>query len=276
MFPVLIKIGPLTIHTYGFLFALGVLMAILLILKLAKGQNLDSKIVADFIFFTLLVGLFGAKLFLFFVEIKYYLAYPSEIKYLLTSGGTFYGGLICGALFAVWHIRRHRLDYKVIGDITVPAIALAHFFGRLGCFSAGCCWGRPAPDSILGVEFTNQYAHNHTGVPLNTSLYPTQLMEAALNLLNFIVLMVWYRRRRFNGQIFCLYIFNYSLIRFVVEYFRGDPDRQYVFGGMDQPFNSLSIPQLISIVGVSLAIILYRIFKKKGERTQQQKNKTKG
>lgn len=264
MLPVLIKIGPVTIHTYGFMFALGVLMAILLVLRKAKKESLDTKIVADFIFFTLLIGLLGAKLFLFFVEIKYYLKYPSEIKYLLTSGGTFYGGLIFGALFAAWYIRKHRLDYKVLSDITAPAIALAHFFGRLGCFSAGCCYGRPAADSFLGIEFTSQYAHNHTGVPLNTSIFPTQLMEALLNLLNFVILMVWLRKKKFDGQVFCIYILNYSLIRFFIEYFRGDHDRGYIMGDITHPFTSLSVPQLISIIGIILAIILYRIFKKRG------------
>ncbi len=277
MLPVLVKLGPITIHTYGFLFAIGVLMAILLTLHLSKKRGLDTKVVADFVFITILIGLLGAKIFLFVTEINHYLKYPGEIKYLLTSGGTFYGGLIFGALFAVWYIRKHNLNYRILGDIAAPAIALAHFFGRLGCFSAGCCYGREAHESFFGVTYHSTYAHQHTGVPLDISVYPTQLVEAILNLLNFIILITLYKfkKKRFEGQIFILYVFNYSIIRFAVEFFRGDHDRGYIFGGIDHPFSSLSAPQLISIIGVIISIVLYKIFKKKGEQ-HRSRNQIKG
>ena len=268
MLPVLVKLGPITIHTYGFLFATGVMLAILLTLHLSKKRGLDTKVVADFLFITILIGLFGAKLFLFVTEIKHYMKFPGEIKYLLTSGGTFYGGLIFGAVFAIWYIRKHKLNYRILGDIAAPSIAMAHFFGRLGCFAAGCCHGRPSADSLFGVTYTSSYAHQHTGVPLNVSVYPTQLVEAILNLLNFVLLFTLYKfkKNRFEGQIFIIYIFNYSIIRFFVEFFRGDHDRGYIFGGLDHPFSSLSAPQLISIIGIVISIILYVVFKRKGEQ----------
>jgi phosphatidylglycerol:prolipoprotein diacylglycerol transferase len=264
MFPVLVKIGPITIHTYGFLFAIGILSGILLSLRLAKKENIDSKIMVDLLFYIIIIALVGAKIFLFFTEIKFYLKYPGQIKNLITSGGTFYGGLIFAIVFGIWFIKKHKLNYASMADIISPSIALGHFFGRLGCFSAGCCYGRPAGDSFLGVTFTSPYAHNHTGVPLNTALYPTQLMESALNLLNFVILFVIFKKKKFEGQVFSLYIFNYSVIRFCMELFRGDPDRGYIFGGIDHPFTSLSFPQLLSIAGIIVAIILYRGYKKKG------------
>lgn len=264
MFPVLVKIGPVTIHTYGFLFAIGILSGILLSLRLAKKQNVDPKIMVDLLFYIILIALLGAKIFLFFSEFKFYLKNPGQIKNLITSGGTFYGGLIFAIVFAIWFIKKHKLNYATMADIVSPSIALGHFFGRLGCFSAGCCYGRPAGDSFLGITFSSQYAHNHTGVPLGTSLYPTQLMESILNLINFIILFLIFKKKKFDGQIFSLYIFNYSLIRFFMEFFRGDSDRGYVFGGIDRPFTSLSFPQLISIAGMTAAIILYRVYKKKG------------
>jgi phosphatidylglycerol:prolipoprotein diacylglycerol transferase len=263
MHPILVKIGPITIHTYGFLLAVGVLSAIGLCLVLAKKQGLDTKVLADFIFYTILVGLVGAKLFLLVTEFKYYSSHPGQIKDLITSAGTFYGGLICGGLFAAWYIRKHKMNFMVLGDIMGPAIALAHFFGRMGCFMAGCCWGREAHHCAVAVEFTSK--ETSTGVPLGTPLYPTQLVESILNLINFIILMILYRGKKFSGQVFSIYIFNYSIIRFFVEFFRGDDDRGYVFGGMDHPFTSLSVPQLISIIGIITAIILYRVFKKKGK-----------
>lgn len=262
MHPVLIELGPITIRTYGFLLALGVLSAIFLVHRAAKKENLiDPNLLSNFLFYTILVGLLGAKLFLFVTELDYYMSRPGEIKYLLTSAGTFYGGLICGGLFAAYYIRKHKLNFRVLTDIMAPAVALAHFFGRMGCFFAGCCFGRGAEGCPIAVEFTDHLAN--TGVPHDTPLYPTQVIEAVLNLLNFVVLFLFYKKRKFKGQVFTLYIFNYSIIRFFVEFFRGDSDRGYIFGGFHEPFTSLSVPQLISIIGIFTAIILYRVFKKK-------------
>lgn len=266
MHPILIKLGPLTIASYGFLFALGVLLAILLAFSKAKKENIDLKIFADFIFYIMILSLLGAKLWLLVTNLDYYLKYPAEIKFLLTSGGAFYGGLIFGAVFAVWFIRRHALSYRQLGDIAGPSLALGHFFGRLGCFAAGCCFGREAGHFPLAVTFTNLKANSLTGVPLYIPLYPTQLFEALLNLCNFLILMVLYKKRKFKGQVIAMYILNYSVIRFTVEYFRGDPDRGYIFGGMDKPLASLSVPQLVSVIGVLTALILLKSFKKKGEK----------
>jgi phosphatidylglycerol:prolipoprotein diacylglycerol transferase len=267
MHPILIKLGPLTIASYGFLFALGALLAILLAFKKARTENIDLKIFADFIFYLMIISLLGAKLLLLLSNLDYYLKYPAEMKYLLTSGGTFFGGLIAGALFTVFYIRRHALSYRVLGDIGGPSLALGHFFGRLGCFAAGCCWGREAGSFPLAVTFSSAKANFLTGVPLYPHhLYPTQIFEALLNLTNFIILYFAYNKKTFRGQIFALYILNYSLIRFTGEYFRGDPDRGYVFGGMENPLSSLSVPQLICIIGFITALVLLKSFKRLGEK----------
>ncbi len=268
MLPILFKIGPLTIHTYGFLLAIGVLSAMMLGLKLGKEDNINTKNLSDLIFFSILIGLLGAKIYLFFTEFGYYTKNPGKIKELLTQAGVFYGGLIFGLLFAIWFIRKKKMDFKKIGDLAGPSIALGHFFGRLGCFSAGCCYGRDAHGCSIGIIFPD--LGQETNVPIGRSIYPTQLMEALLNLLNFILLLFLYKKKRtFDGKIFAIYIFNYSLIRFFVEYFRGDPDRGYIFGGTDAPFISLSIPQLISIVGVLLSIFLYLNFRRKLNKSEQ-------
>lgn len=260
MLPILIKIGPITIRTYGFLLAVGVLSAVFILHRMSKKEGFPPETVSNLAFFSILSGLIGAKLFLLVTEFGYYMKHPADLKYLITSAGTFYGGLIFGVLFAAWYIRKHRLDFRRLVDIAGPAIALAHFFGRLGCFSAGCCWGREAENCSLAVQFS--HADIETGVPLHTPLYPTQLIESLLNLLNFVFLILFYKKKKFAGQVFALYIFNYSLIRFAVEFFRGDSDRGYVFGSMNEPFTSLSVPQLISIIGIGTAIVLYRVFKK--------------
>ncbi|MCK4889628.1 MAG: prolipoprotein diacylglyceryl transferase, partial [Candidatus Aminicenantes bacterium] len=159
-------------------------------------------------------------------------------------------------------------DFKKIGDIASPALALGHFFGRMGCFAAVCCFGRDAHGCSIGIVFPD--LSQETGVPIGKLLFPTQLMEAILNLMNFVVLLFLYKKHRtFNGKIFAIYIFNYSLIRFFVEYFRGDSDRGYVFGGMETPFLSLSIPQLISIAGILISVFLYFKFRREMDKEDQ-------
>ncbi|MCP5046318.1 MAG: prolipoprotein diacylglyceryl transferase [bacterium] len=272
MHPILVKLGPVTIHTYGFLLAIGVLLAILISIKLGKKEGLDTHVLSDFIFFTILIGLIGAKIFLFITELDYYLKYPREIWSLLTSAGTFYGGLIFGAVFVIWYVRKHKLSMFKVGDVMTPAVAIAHFFGRMGCFSAGCCWGREAPEGcIVGVTFTS--TQTTTGVPLNQLLYGTQLIEAILNLLNFIILIILFKKKQFQGQVLAVYVFNYALIRFCVEFFRGDHDRGYVFGGINHPFSSLSVPQLISLIGIAIGIAIYFGARKRGKAKEGSESK---
>jgi len=262
MLPILFKLGPITVHTYGFLLAVGFLAAMILTLKLGKEDGINTKDLSDLIFFSIIIGLLGAKIYLFLSEFSFYTKNPGQIKNLLTQAGVFYGGLIAGVLFAIWFIRRKKMDFKKIGDICAPSLALGHFFGRMGCFAAGCCFGREAAGCSVGVTFPE--LSQKTGVPIGKILYPTQIFEAVLNLLNFIILFILYKKyRSFKGKIFSIYIFNYSLIRFFVEYFRGDSDRGYIIGGMDSPFSSLSIPQLISLIGIIISVFLYLIFKKK-------------
>ncbi len=267
MFPVLIKLGPITIPTYGFLLAIGVLLAIILSINLAKKKGLDLKVFSDFMFYSLISGLLGAKLFLFFQNINYYTSDFSHLKNLLFEGGVFYGGLIFGGIFAIWFIRKHKLNFRIIGDLVAPSLALGHFFGRLGCFSAGCCYGSVAEGCSIAVTFPKD---NHLLPNAGQLLprYPVQLFEAFLNLTNFIVLILVYKfkKKRFEGEIFTLYIFNYSIIRFFVEYFRGDIDRGYVIGGLSHPLTSLSTSQFISIIGIIIAVSLYFISRKKKEK----------
>jgi len=264
MFPVLLKIGPITIPTYGFLLATGVLIAIILSIHFAKKKELDIKVFSDFMFYTLISGLLGSKLFLVLQNTDFYFSSLKNFKNILFEGGVFYGGIIFGGLFALWFIRKHKLNFKIIGDIVAPTIALGHFFGRLGCYSAGCCYGAVTKTCKIAVTFPK----TNTLIPHADQLlprYPVQLFEAFLNLANFIVLfsIYKYKKNKFDGQIFILYIFNYSVIRFFVEYFRGDADRGYLIGGLSHPLSSISTSQFISIVGFILSIVLFIITKKK-------------
>jgi len=263
MHPVLLKLGPLTVHTYGFLMALGVALGLWFIYRQAKKAGLDAERIMDAAFYTVLVSLAGAKLALLAGNFSYYTSYPRELLSLARSGGVFQGGLFFGVVFALWYFRRKKIPTWPTADIVVPALALGHGFGRIGCFLAGCCYGR-ACDLPWAVTFHDEYAHDLTGIPLGTALHPVQLYESVLNFLNFAVLYLALRRKTFPGQVFGLYIINYSVIRFITEYFRGDhSDKAFLLQG-SSPLLSLTMPQGFCILGGIAGLTLLSILKKRG------------
>lgn len=262
MFPIILKIGPITIHTYGFMMALGVGFGFWFLFIQAKKQSLPASRLIDMAFYTILISLIGAKIILFIGNFSYYIQYPGELFSLARSGGVFQGGLAFGILFALWYFRKQHIPTWKAADIMGPALALGHAFGRIGCFSAGCCYGRECAEP-WGVTFQSEYAHNLTGIPLKTLLHPTQLYEAALNFLNFFVLFFILKRKKFDGQVFSFYIINYSIIRYFVEFYRGDhPSKAFLIKNAS-PYLSLSFPQFFCILGVIAGIILYLILKKR-------------
>ena len=261
MFPILVKIGPLTIHTYGFTMAVGVAFGLWFIYAQAKKAGLDANRIMDAAFYTIIVSLIGAKLILFISNISYYVAYPRELFALARSGGVFQGGLTFGVIYAFWYFRRKKIPTWPTADLIAPALALGHGFGRLGCFSAGCCYGSECSLPWAAV-FKNEYAANLTGVHLNTPLHPVQLYEAILNFLNFGILTIILKNKKFDGQVFAFYFINYSVIRFFTEYFRGDHSDKIFFIRGATPLSSLSYPQLFCLLGLLggavLAVVLKR------------------
>lgn len=262
MFPILLRIGPVTIHTYGFLLALGVASGLWFLFVQANKQGLEASKLVDMAFYTIIISLLGAKLVLLAGHFSYYWRYPGELFSLARSGGVFQGGLAFGFFFALWYFRKHRLPTWKTADIIGPALALGHGFGRIGCFSAGCCFGR-ACETPWGVSFHNEYAHELTGIPLKTLLHPVQLYESALNFSNFLVLFFLLKRKRFDGQVFALYIINYSIIRYFTEFFRGDhAEKAFLIHGTS-PYVSFSLPQLFCVLGLVGGIVLFFILKKR-------------
>ncbi|NMC66415.1 MAG: prolipoprotein diacylglyceryl transferase [Acidobacteria bacterium] len=262
MYPILLKVGPLAIHTYGFFMALGVGAALWFVYVQGKKAGFDPNRLLDAAFWIILVSLVGAKLVLLFGHFSFYLHNPSELVSLARSGGVFQGGLTFGVIFAILYFRHKHIPLWPVSDLIAPAIALGHAFGRLGCFSAGCCYGRSC-SLPWGAVFKNEYAHELTGIPLNTPLHPVQLYEAILNFLNFLVLFLVFKRKKFAGQVFSLYIINYSVIRFFTEYFRGDHDENtYVISG-GSALTSLSLPQLYCLIGLVAGLALYFILRQR-------------
>jgi phosphatidylglycerol:prolipoprotein diacylglycerol transferase len=253
MYPKLIDLGPLPIHTYGFLLATAILVALSLMAHLAESDGLSRKRAWDLGFVIILSAILGAKILLVLTSLDYYLAQPSRLLSLefLQAGGVYYGGLIGAVIGAGLYVRGvPQFGFWRIADTSAPAIPLGQAIGRVGCFAAGCDYGSPS-DLPWAVTFTSEYAHQVVGVPLNISLHPYQLYESLGACCLSLVLYLLFKKRRFYGQIFCLYLIGYGVLRFFLEFFRGDSDRGFVFDGL------LSTSQFISTLIVPTAILCY-------------------
>jgi len=257
MAPVLFKIGPLTITAFYFFGIMASLSSLFIGIRLLSKKGFKTS---ELIYICVLwasVALIGAKLF----KIIYYILTHFELflkapmlvlKNVLYMGSMFYGGLAGALLFYLFFIRpRYKERALLILDAGSVSTVFGQAVGRLGCFFSGCCFGKPT-DLPWGVTFsklsTKIHPYSHTAV------HPTQLYESVLNLISFIILLFVYRKRKFNGQIFYLYLVNYGLIRFFMEYLRGDVD--YIIRGTSLLF-SLTVFQLASLLLISSGIFLY-------------------
>jgi len=242
VFPQLFHIGSFYAPTYGFLVSLGVLVGLWISVRNSERQGIDPDHAWNLGILVVLCGIVGAKLLYIINDWNIYSANPRLIFSLSTlqAGGVFSGGLIGALVAAVWYIRRHKMPALATCDAFAPGLALGHAIGRIGCFAAGCCYGKPT-HHFWGVVFTNPVANLNSETPLGVPLEPTQLLESAVELANFFLLMWMFKRKKFDGQIFGAYLFLYGVARFFLEFLRGDPGRGEVFGGM------MSGTQLISI-----------------------------
>jgi phosphatidylglycerol---prolipoprotein diacylglyceryl transferase len=248
VYPELFSIGPVTVYTYGVLLAASYLLGLRLAMSRAKARGLDHNRVLDLGIYIIIAALIGAKLLLLVVDFDQFRANPAEIWSLARSGGVFYGGLILAVVVAFWYIAKHQLPFWTTCDVFAPGIALGHVTGRLGCLAAGCCYGKPT-DVAWAITFTNPLAQANVGTPLGVPLHPTQIYEAAAELLILIFLLATEKKGRpFPGRTFWSYMFLYALSRYVIEIYRGDP-RGMVFGLM-------STSQFISVILAPLSIVM--------------------
>jgi phosphatidylglycerol:prolipoprotein diacylglycerol transferase len=243
-------IGPLTLHTYGFLLALAFLAGLWVAARQARRAGLDPGRVTDLAVYVLIAGLIGAKVLFVIVEWRYYAEHPREILSVFQLGGVFYGGLMAAFPVAWWFVKRYGLDGWKTADVLAPGVAIGQAVGRLGCFAAGCCHGR-ATHVAWAVTFRDIYAARTSGTPLDVPLHPVQLYESAAAVVIFAALLWLSPRKKFDGQVVVAYVVLYSMARFGIEFFRGDSARGFVLGGL------LSTSQLIAIILVVAAGALW-------------------
>ena len=228
MYPRLFTIGSFSVPTYGVLVAIGFLVGLFLVSRSAKRAGLNPDHVGNLAIYVFLAAIVGAKGFMILANADYYFSHPGRIFSLsaLQAGGVFYGGLLAALGTAFWFTRKYDLPWLGTADIFAPGLAIGHGVGRLGCFAAGCCWGK---ESSLpwAISFTDPIANQFVGVPLNVDLHPTQLYESFGTLVVGFFLLWLCRRPHISGTIIGWYLILYSTFRLGVEFLRDTSGRVF-------------------------------------------------
>ena len=257
MFPRLIHHGQFDLYTYGVLFAISVLVGMVLVVVFSRRQKIDVNKTLTLGTLAALSGIMGAKFLFVVLEWNYYSRHLSEILSLATlrTGGVFSGGLVTAIAVSAWYIYKHHLPVLRTVDAFAPSLALGHAIGRLGCFAAGCCYGKPTT-GFWGITFSSPLTSDLSHTPLGVPLHPTQLFESAIEVANFLILVRLLDRKRFDGQVMAVYLAVYGVARFFLEFLRGDPGRGEVFNGLLTGTQLIAIGLLIG--GVVLAVVAER------------------
>jgi len=227
VFPTIFSIGPFSLHTYGVMVAMAFLVGLRVTLLGARRRKIPEAFVMDWAIVVLLSGLVGARVLYVLLNAEYFRTHPLDVFKIWQGGLVFYGGFLAAAAAGVWYARQKMQPLSLLADIAAPALALGQALGRLGCFFAGCCYGKPT-DGWMAVQFK----HPDALAPLGIGLHPTQLYEA-IGTFGIGVFLGWrlLMRKDQAGFLFWGYVLLYGLLRFVLEMLRGDV-RGAVFGGM--------------------------------------------
>jgi phosphatidylglycerol:prolipoprotein diacylglycerol transferase len=238
MHPILVQLGPIPIHTYGFLIAIGFLLSIYVIKQLTILEKLNVEKLLDMTFWSLLVGFAGARVLFIITRFNDFLLAPLDMFKVWQGGLVFLGGPIAVIPFVVWYVRKHKLPMWKVMDISAPGLVIAHAVGRFGCLAAGCCYGKPTGSSYGVRLYSDLVDRQLQGIPL----HPTQLYESFALFCLFGGLLYIFKRRAFDGQVALSYLLAYPIIRSIIEHFRGDLIRGFVIDDV------LSTSQFISIL----------------------------
>ncbi len=242
MYNTLFTIGPFSIRGYGLMIAIGILAAYYVAEKRAANFGLQSNKILSLVMWCLLGGMAGAKLLYLVVSFED-IKNSTDVLRTISNGFVVYGGIVVGiATGLIWCIK-NKFNFFKYFDLLMPSVAFAQGFGRIGCFLAGCCYGKETTSAIGIVFQESNYAVN--GVPL----IPTQLISSALDFFHFAILLLVAKYSKKEGQVAAVYLVLYSIGRFALEYLRGDLER-----GMIGRFTT---SQTISIYMLVVGIIFF-------------------
>jgi phosphatidylglycerol---prolipoprotein diacylglyceryl transferase len=250
MHPVLIRFGDISIYTYGFFIAVGFVVGILLAKKEAARVGIDPDLIMDLSFYIIISAIVGSRLFYVLTMPETYLKKPLEIFKIWNGGLVFYGGFILALITAIFFIVKRKAPLWKTADIFAPSVAIGQFFGRLGCFSAGCCYGK-----ICDLPWAVTFRHPESLAPIGIPLHPSQLYHALGNFLIFAILQKMKNKKKFHGQLFWTYVALDGGIRCFLEIFRGD-FRGQIF------LNLFSLSQVIGALMILIGIAMLTALKR--------------
>ncbi len=270
MQPVLLKLGPIPINSYGLMIGIGFIVGLTLVLRDARKAGLNDKAMADAAFYVLPIAILGTRLLhIIMFPANYSWNDPIGWIAIWRGGLVFQGALPVSMLFLWFYLKKRNVDFWKVCDVTAPYLPLAHAFGRMGCFLNGCCYGLPSDmpwaipfrripwDTSLPVtgslvfrdhlqRFADLTPDSHWSHPV----HPTQLYEA-LGLVAMCLLIRWIGKRwhPYDGVMVPVYFVMYGTLRFIVEFFRGDHNPTSLFGLSDQ--------QLFSVAFALFGVVMY-------------------
>ncbi len=251
MYNELFSIGPVSITVYGLMIIAGYISALALSVRRGVRRNLNEDSIWGIFFCALIGGMAGTKILYYLTILPAIIRDPSLIWRQFTTGHVVYGGIIFGVLTSYIYIRLKREKFLPYFDLVMPAVALAQGIGRIGCFFAGCCYGRET-DAWYGIVFRHS-----TFAPNGASLIPTQLISAAGDFIIFGLLTFYEKKDPATGRVSAAYLILYGIGRFLVEFLRND------YRGS---VGILSTSQFISIGIVAAGLVLFAAAKNNRHR----------
>ena len=248
MYNELFSIGPLTVHGYGLMIGIGVIVAYFWATKRGAGRGINEDNVLSLLLIAVIAGFGGAKVLYVITDWRYFLRDP--LGALGSEGFVVYGGIITGILGCYIYCRRKKINFGDGLDVFMPPVAAAQGFGRIGCFLAGCCYGH-VTDSPLGVVFPGT----------TEAVWPTQLFSSGGDFLLALALALYDRRDHAKGNTGAMYLILYGVGRFLIEFLRNDPRGNVGF---------FSTSQFISLFMVPIGVVLYVLNNKRSAKVQEE------
>lgn len=227
MRPVLIELGPLDVHSYGFMLAIGFLVGILIILRYAGKAGIREETILELAIYGIVGALVGARLMYVVGQWEHYRHNLLEIIMVQEGGLAFLGGLLLGMGIVFFVARARGIPFLKLMDVSAPGATIGYAIARVGCFLNGCCFGRPT-ELPWGVNFPlGSLAHSHFP---SQHIHPTQLYALLAMLAAFGVIVRFWPQRRYDGHVFFWWLVIYGLYRFSVEFLRFCPAELYWLG----------------------------------------------
>lgn len=253
----LARAGEVKLHSYGVMMSMSFIVGILLAVREARRVGENPEKILDLTFWILISSMIGARVLYIVTTWEEYSGNLGKLLRFWEGGLVYYGGFIGATLYSWWFMKRHKMNFWKVADTLVPYVVLGQVFGRIGCYTAGCCYGKAA---YAGMDWAVTFP---TGpASLLGAVHPAQLYEATANLLVFFLLLIIRSRKSFHGAVLVGYLVCYSLLRFGVEIFRGDTVRKFAFTMDLTP--KIPGPEILSTsqtVGLGLLVLAFGIYK---------------